>query len=659
MSLFQRQADASQIDNELMLRNDRIGIKANSVGKRNISKQMTPLENELVKEYVDKYPQRYDYEAVETDPNTGEQKTVTKYRKYRIPQDKPDLELEDLDDLENFSPQRITTFIAEVDRRMEEVAKDIADFEEKIDMLNADERRADNQYNNGDITTGRFTELINAMARRRKLLTSQLAMAQDDYRTLPARKDTELARANQANARNTVIRQNNADKTKAYQQELNLLNRGQFSTEKREDETEQEYLDRLEENAQVEAPDEELESAKILALRNFRDKLRELFRQPSKIDAVANSIDAVGEVDNKLQLIKKWALVKRKWTETYGSNQDATVPEIIDFLQKFINNPNNPIVDEIPPPIAQASSSTAVIGNEGKLLITPIPSADMVQLTKGDGEPVFIKTLIVKQGKATNSSTLILLYSFTGLEGSFREWFEIGTNMPYDRGKVKTSTEIKNHTNISYDEIQKIFGGVSPSAIAKKLAQTYGINPLTLNDPRVIQIPYSTIRDGKEDKIQYGVGIKPEQLPDWATFGKLIIKVKKLYYNNELIIKYKNKKSINGFKNVKVSEKFVKIIMNMFEDISPTHEDLNRLSANERHLYDMILMMAELHKKMPHHADKTVTDLKKQLKMAEAEVEIGNNSPLVISHIHNILNSLKMFKVITDKQLKEYMKQFH
>jgi hypothetical protein len=62
-----------------------------------------------------------------------------------------------------------------------------------------------------------------------------------------------------------------------------------------------------------------------------------------------------------------------------------------------------------------------------------------------------------------------------------------------------------------------------------------------------------------------GTGIKPLGISDCVSFGNVHIYLKKLYYKNELVVKWKTKLSIQGFKNCKVSEQFVSIIMGMLE----------------------------------------------------------------------------------------------
>ena len=62
-------------------------------------------------------------------------------------------------------------------------------------------------------------------------------------------------------------------------------------------------------------------------------------------------------------------------------------------------------------------------------------------------------------------------------------------------------------------------------------------------------------------KVLYGYGLN--KIPETTQFGKNIILLKKLYYNNILSIKDRNLHNIEGIKNIPVSDNLVKIIMDI------------------------------------------------------------------------------------------------
>ena len=116
--------------------------------------------------------------------------------------------------------------------------------------------------------------------------------------------------------------------------------------------------------------------------------------------------------------------------------------------------------------------------------------------------------------------------------------------------------------------------------------------------------------------------------------------------------------SIVGLKNTKVSDKFVKIIMNIIDNIHPTTQEINGLSTQEKQLYDRLIYLAGLNKMMPHTRDKTINDYKKQMKLIEGEISAGNNSPLLLQELYVVVHSLKDFGILSQKDIKSYLAQF-
>ena len=68
------------------------------------------------------------------------------------------------------------------------------------------------------------------------------------------------------------------------------MNRGAFQQDKMPDETEEDYLARLQANAEEEYTDETLFEADMDIKRKFKEALKKLIRDDIKIEQVANSI---------------------------------------------------------------------------------------------------------------------------------------------------------------------------------------------------------------------------------------------------------------------------------------------------------------------------------------------------------------------------------
>jgi IS1 family transposase len=56
--------------------------------------------------------------------------------------------------------------------------------------------------------------------------------------------------------------------------------------------------------------------------------------------------------------------------------------------------------------------------------------------------------------------------------------------------------------------------------------------------------------------------------------------------------------------------------------------------------------------------DKHIKELKERLKLVEAEIQAGNNNPVVKAELKDIVNKLVLYHVISQNNGKEYLQQF-
>jgi hypothetical protein len=162
---------------------------------------------------------------------------------------------------------------------------------------------------------------------------------------------------------------------------------------------------------------------------------------------------------------------------------------------------------------------------------------------------------------------------------------------------------------------------------------------------------------GSKKYTRYGAGIKEQQLPEYAYFGDIVIMLSKLYHNNVLSVKMKSGRIIEGFKNSKVSNLFVDIIMDIYadKDVSNSMKDLN---VNERNLMNSLLFQAKLHKKFKTNTNETLSQLKEKHKVIEGEILAGNNNPELLKEMKDVLLKLFHFKAISIPAIKKYLKNF-
>lgn len=348
----------------------------------------------------------------------------------------------------------------------------------------------------------------------------------------------------------------------------------------------------------------------------------------------------------KPKFSKQFPLVKSKFLQVYGLNNSKVTPsEVVAFLKPF--------VDVSPTTGLSVAAENVTLGKDNvystneRTSLYPEPSENRVLLVNNLTQ----KGIYFMVG-ATSATDLALLYSFDGQRGTYKQFLTV---KPTNRDSPAAS-EIFTKTGLTEFDINRAFKFSStkisdPHRIANEIKKL-GIQPLSVTELTQSTYRVATRRDMRTE---YGYGIHTENIPDRVPFGRLILLLKKLYYHNTLSVKNPQDKSIAGLRTTRVSEKFVSILMNLLEGIYPTVEDINRLPTLERQLYDRLITLANLNKTVPHSKDKTIADLKKRLKLIEAEIEIGNNNPMLKKEMYEILHSLKDFKVLTQGQISKYL----
>ena len=307
MSLQDRISAQSKLEADLLLQNERIG-KATKIDQ-NVVLPFKPVDSELLREYNEQFPKGFET----TDPVTG----VKTFRKFLLPQDEPVLETVDPNDILPVDSQ------ADIDRANNEKKRIVAEINSltiNLQNLEQDKHEFIQKINTKNVSHNKnvkvkLTSFDNDIAQVKHDIQQQ----ENDLLRIDAvlRQNSQNVMHNQAVLSKTA--KANKEKVERYREELNILNSKAFTTEQLPSETEEQYFQRLKNNAEITQPDENLENAKQIIRNQFRDRMRELVRDPSKVEQIANEIDSFGEVANKMKLLKVFEAFKRKWLESFGS----------------------------------------------------------------------------------------------------------------------------------------------------------------------------------------------------------------------------------------------------------------------------------------------------------------------------------------------------
>ena len=365
-SLLEQIVQKNAIDRALMIKNDRIGRVARP-RENVVKKNMTGIDEELLKEYQQRTPQTFEY---------TDEKGVTKNLKYLLPNSKPDLIAtpnpmtqddinDELDNLENSKKNLLN-----------ELKTSEEDYIIYTKSLRINEEYLNNTSKN-PIDINRHRATIKEIKNKLYIIKADIKNITQNIQDIETEKENVIHKFKVQKETIAKIDKTNLELVNQYRDTLNFLNQGAFSTEKAQNESEMEYLDRLQKNAEIESPDNQLEDAKYLTITKFREKMRELIRDPVKIEQVMNTLDKNEDVDNKAILLKNWTLVKSKFIQTYGeNNKTVTASDILNFFYYFLEVGDSGLSKAVEAqflhnelPISKVGLSTEALTNEDTLIV--------------------------------------------------------------------------------------------------------------------------------------------------------------------------------------------------------------------------------------------------------------------------------------------------
>ncbi len=249
-----------------------------------------------------------------------------------------------------------------------------------------------------------------------------------------------------------------------------------------------------------------------------------------------------------------------------------------------------------------------------------------------------------------------ILFSDVDKEGTYRKFFfSPNTTYPYDVFQdIMTTLGLLEPTGRKTADFLNLFGAVSTT---KYDYYAYLQTDIGLEKTEPVKKKFNHADTG--NAISVGWGMKNDDVPKHAHFGKNIILLNKLYYQNVLSIKDKKMHSVENFPNVKVSDKLTDILYHMcIKNTKPTKESINSLNATEKKLFDLLLYVSGLGKNIGTNKDENITELKDRLKLVESQIKAGNNNPVVKKEMKEIIQKLYLYKVISHNNGKAYLKQF-
>lgn len=476
-------------------------------------------------------------------------------------------------------------------------------------------------------------------------LEANIRALQDEILNIPI-----LVSENQAKISITDIE--NKNKISNYADELKVLNSGALNTDRFENETDNDYLDRLKQNAQTPSDNSYLEiEAEIFNVKKFKENMKHLISSDSNIESIMKNLDT----DEIFNINSVFNIIQEQFLKVFGyNNKNISIDEITDFLLNYAYKRSNLIAGSkatttttplmLPPPAGMAVAPPFIQVSKDVRLITDHNMC--IFINTDTGTELYFK-LSNKKNVGEKLNKRLVMFSYTGNVGTYENVSFLTKDPTNPRNFLKLLIE---DIGLTKQDINTIFkGGITMKKVEDWLSKEQGLKeePATIYNKVVVA--------GKYDEHVYGMGLHLAKIPKFCQFGKIFIKLDKLFYKNILAVKDQNKFNIHGFKDCPVSDEFVELIMKMCKGHQPTPSDIKNLKLNEKEIFDMLLYTSGVHKTVHTNTkDSTIEKLKSRLELVEGEIESGNNNIKLLHELGEILNKLSNLGVIAKANAKKH-----
>lgn len=466
-------------------------------------------------------------------------------------------------------------------------------------------------------------------------------------------------------AEETRIKNINKARLKAYEEDLNLLNRGRMNVTRQPNETDDEYKIRLLETGKMTIDEDAMQASANLYNRDkLRERILELVRDTGIISNAIKFLD----IDQVFKINQNWSRIKRDFLKVYGfDNKTIKEVDLIDFFEQEVD----PIIDDINkgklPSVTERIASEPIEASARALLtydelnsmnmnelkayyLTLKPAPSKWSKAKSELLKKLVEENLVSDKEPTGQSR-----GAPAPKSSIKDFFPSAKKIysieelraiaqpVIDRLKQKyqkiesgsADMEVQSKASDIIFQLERAEAGLDQNNVDKFYDGLDGVERISAN---TIEVELPEIYP----RAITGSGLQPikHDIPNLIEFGKVKISPRKLYYNNMLVIKHKSGQSLAGLPNVQVSDKFVSIIMNLLKGQKPSLKDFTQLELSEKQVYDSLIYIAGLQKEVDNNFGETKQQLKNRLELVEGEIGAGNTNPKLKKELHSLLGKM-------------------
>jgi len=469
------------------------------------------------------------------------------------------------------------------------------------------------------------------------------------------------ARVDQANYRTLQTRS----------EELNLLNRGKLNLERQPNESDQDFQQRLIDVGQVEFDEEAItDQAGRRAVSKFKENMKTISRNNTLAENMIKSVDP-----SRLFLYNKYfSAIQSKMKEVFGATTfkeddfrnllgifdniigkvslepaEQAVAQQVYQAEPYFDLPNVPSYgspySEIPDFVPLAPSYESVFADSRFASSREQAPIGRQVITASSDEQ---QTLTEERQRAAERKR-------AGLSTTPEEQVVKAPREPFEQRWVPKQgrSDAQDVWESTSESLTKQFGGAYQSITGQTLTGSKLERFQKVYNAGLIEPPFFQRLQREQ---QVGVGLQHEKLPRFAHLGKIAIDPHALYYQNTLKVLSHNKHHFLGYKNTKVSEDFVSILMDLLKGKFPTGHELKKLDLHEKELYDNIIHLAHLHKKAEHNLPQTRQSMKHRFELLNGEIGAGNTNKSIKAELKQLVHKMAHGGMISHVQAWKYLK---
>ena len=457
-----------------------------------------------------------------------------------------------------------------------------------------------------------------------------------------------------------IVDKTNKDIVREYGEKFNYLNRNQIKAEQQPNESDEAYIQRLQELEKYKVdPNIYKQKAINQNVNKLKINLKQIVKDDAKIEEIVADFR---DGDDAYILNSYWDQIS-VYLKKYGfdvNNKDFDLLKLKDELKAAIQNIKTQ-------PFSLNNVSNIVKSNDKKINVTK-NGDNVLELTNtANNKKLYIR--IRKAKKIDNveyslDNTNYEVFNFRSdknIAHSFKETLQkFDSNLVPNTADFKAIFGSKDKKDDIFKHLEGQIALTKSGTVAAGSGLKIGGGMQQIQENKEIEKFNEDIRSGERQRKQENAGASSDafDIPKVINFGKNKLLLNKLYYNNILSVKDSKMHSIEALKNQHVSDQFVKVIYNIYNNISNNEANL---SDKELELFHLLLFVSGLNKKknIDIKREDRITKLKERLLLVESQINAGNDNPVVLEEMKQIISKLYLYKAISLPNAKLYINQFN